>query len=123
MAKRKKKAEGGGGGAKTLEFIVVYDDQLQQTFKRQKGEYGFAPKCHPDAPCKALFKNGKLNVDCSECHIHMLEFAIQEDDDFQIIPCDHHPDDYGKVKIQYDGKKLKILCHCGKVLHKLKVNG
>lgn len=99
-------------GATTLEFLVVYKNQLDNTLK-SRGAFGFKPKCHPDSFLKLQIKSNNLVLGCSSCTHHLLEIALM--DGAILKNCPKHPD--ANFSVFYDKNRLHIGCElCKKVL-------
>lgn len=119
-SKRNKKAPK-SDGVGVLELIVVYSEMLISKFKDKSGPFWIAPKCHPHSACKTTFKNNRINLDCATCSLHLLELAVEVDVDFDIAPCDNHPEHYGQTRVLFDGKRINLICsECKDVIHDLK---
>lgn len=110
--------------ASTLEIVSITKDKLDRAVQKRRGSIYLQPQCHPKSVCKALCEDGTLRTTCWECGRYMFDLLLNEDDDFQIAPCDHHPEHYAAVTLAYDGKLLIVRCGvkgCRHLLHKLKV--
>jgi hypothetical protein len=92
--------------------LVVYKNQLDNTLKN-RGAFGFKPKCHPDSFLKLQIKSNNLVLSCACCTHHLLEIGLM--DGAILKNCPKHPD--SSFSVYYDKNRLHIGCEsCKKVL-------
>lgn len=104
-------------GAKTLEFIVIYKNQLDNTLK-ERGAFGFKPKCHPDSFLKLQIKDNNLVLDCSCCSHHLLDIALMDGAILKNCTCPN-----SNFSVFYEKNRLHIACEsCKKVLSSFMVS-